>query len=176
MGVNTKILINSKARLKDVANVMGILAGLEATKIPFQDNDGYYIRVNGVKTESCEHMPECCMINLIAPEGKTLIDGEKSHFVMWHWETFSDFHLMMPRSSGFWIAMGKALIEIFGGQIDFNDCDDIDVDMKSKGKFDSEDYLETNEAFYKMQEFKLNLKSLTKKDLDNCYELSAYNK
>ena len=64
------------------------------------------------------------------------LDGYEGHHVMFHGEPGDGCHgkyrLLMPRSTPFWIAIGTKLIQFFGGEIDFNDCDSKGMDLKRK--------------------------------------------
>lgn len=165
MGISTIIQINRKARLSDVADVIGILSGLKPYKRCFSSGDGWATEVDGISVASCNGMTECAMIKITAPDGETLVDGETSHHVMWHWEGDDGDHMMLPRSNAYWVAIGIELIKFFGGKIDFSDCDDIDVDKRERGKVRVGTYAKDGKGWYALQNAKLNLKPLSKKRL-----------
>jgi len=135
MGVDTKIMLPGDVRIQDVAEVIGILAGLPKTKFVLQGDDGSWaVRVSGVKVEGIPNLASCAQIYLNAQNGTPFVDGEMTHMVMFHYEPGegSGERLLMPRSTAFWIAMGEKLIEFFGGEQDYNDCDSKDVDISCK--------------------------------------------
>ncbi len=35
--------------------------------------------------------------------------------------------MLLPRSTSFWLSVGKGLIDFFGGKMDYNDSDDIEI-------------------------------------------------
>ena len=43
---------------------------------------------------------------------------------------------MSPPSTAFWIAIGKGLVDFFGGKLDYNDCDEKDVDYRKPARKD----------------------------------------
>lgn len=135
MGVDTKIMLPGDVRIQDVADVIGILAGLPKVKQPLQGDGGAWaVRVNGVRVEGIPNLASCANIYINAQNGTHFVDGEMTHMVMFHYEPGegSGERLLMPRSTAFWIAMGEKLVEFFGGEQDFNDCDSKDVDLSCK--------------------------------------------
>lgn len=136
MGVDCRITFPNNVRLRDVANAIGILAGLNPVQKHISGAlDSFFVDVPGVTTKSYNSLGlECCaQIDLTAPEGETLVDGKDTHYTMYHFEYESptaDPDIKMyssgisPRSTPFWIAIGKRLVETFGGSILCNDCGD----------------------------------------------------
>jgi len=126
MGVDTRILLPEDVRVGNVAQVIGILAGLPKTWVTSNNGSCKWIKVDGVKVESLENMPATCRIILNIPDhwGR-LVDKEQVHHTLFHFEPDmkKGGRLMIPPSTPFWIAVGIGLCKFFGGQIDFNDCD-----------------------------------------------------
>jgi hypothetical protein len=123
MGVDTEIRLPPNVRLRDVAVVMGILAGL-----PKQWYNGYII-VDGAKPRpGCS--PETPEIEL---KGK-MVDGKEDHSVLFFYEGDHNgkWRSMSPPSTPFWQAVGRGLVKFFGGELDLNDCDSKDCDYKVK--------------------------------------------
>ena len=176
MGVDTLINTNTRARVKDVADVIGILAGLKPVKEPFcQENKGWSTKVDGVSVNNVVSpcIPECCEIYVEAFEG-TLIDGETSHRVLWHWETEDPMsHLIMPRSTPFWIAVGVRLCKFFGGTIQYNDCDCTGVDLSFEGSVELEGSGD-GKRWYALQQAKLDLPPLTMDNIEAARTFAAY--
>jgi hypothetical protein len=179
MGVDVYIYINNKARLRDVADVIGILAGNEPYKQKFSGSwsDGWSAEVDNVETKSgC--MPECAEILVKAPDGGKLVDGQESHWVLWHWEPSrynNNYHVICPPATPFWIAVGKKLADFFGGKLDYNDCDDSEIDYeKKRGKVRLGEYAEDGEGWEKLQEAKLKLKPLSQADMKEALKHAAY--
>jgi hypothetical protein len=72
-----------------------------------------------LKVQGVEEIPEMNHIDV------TLPDGTRLH-VQYHQEVgakWSGCKLMMPRSTAFWLAMGRRLIEFFGGGLVYSDHD-----------------------------------------------------
>lgn len=123
MGVNCIIALPNNVRLRDVANAMGTLAGLPTRLEPLTDNSVHVV-VNGVKTSPCgEALEGCAYIDLT----KT---GKHIAHVMYHFEFEQDIgeenikdHCrgMIPSSTPFWCAMGRRLVEVFGGSYESQD-------------------------------------------------------
>ena len=119
MGVDALIKLPPDVRIDDVAKVIGVLAGLPIEKQPLDANGTWCIRVNGAKAEGILNIASCATIKI---HGK-LVDGEEDHHVMFHYEPDDGIdRLIMPRSTAFWISIGKRLIQFFGGKLTYSDC------------------------------------------------------
>ena len=180
MGINTNIYLPHDVRVRDVAEVIGILAGLEVTKSPLHNGceEPWGIRVSGATIKGNENVPQICDIVL---KGE-LIDGEKEHFAYYHFEV-SGFQppnekrkysrMVSQRMSPFWIAVGIKLAMFFGGAVDFNDSDDNDFDMvfgKPRKWNDEED----GEPWQNFQREMFELKPVTKEDLEEAKKFASY--
>ena len=176
MGVDSLIYIRRDARVRDIADVIGILAGLKPYRRDFSQGDGWACHVDGASADACKSLPQCCEINIQAPDGYKLIDGEQSHYVLWHWEPsrmMGDYHLIMPRSTPFWIAIGRGLCKFFGGKIDYNDCDPDGINARFKG-MRKDNSPEDGKPWTDFQQAKLDLKPLTMRDLEKAGKWSSY--
>lgn len=80
--------------------------------------------------------------------------------------------LIMPKSTAAKISLSKALIEFFGGTIDFNDSDSSELDFKSPRKKDIS--ASDGKPWYSLQDRILALKPLTQKDMDAVSKFAAY--
>lgn len=122
MGVNCIITLPNNARLRDVANAMGTLAGLPTHLEPLGE-DSVHVVVNGVKTSPCgEGLEACAYIDLTKA-------GKRIAHVMYHFEfdtgkgdVKDSCRGMIPDSTPFWCAMGRRLVEVFGGTYESQDC------------------------------------------------------
>lgn len=133
MGVDCKITLPNSARLRDIANALGILAGLPVKLRNIPGSDGVFIDVEGVKTNPST-IPECAEIDLKG----AMVDGFSHHHVLYHfeWEGRGGGDIrtgqtrgIMPRSTPFWIAVAKKLVMHFGGDVDYSDCDSSECDL-----------------------------------------------
>ena len=172
MGVDTKIILPHDVRVRDVAQVVGILSGIKPEWEFSSDKTAKWVKVKGVIIEGIPIMPECCRIFTI---GDTIRQKNDSIHVLYHFESGDeiDGRLLMPRSTPFWIAVGLRLIQFFGGSIDFNDCDSIDIDKTFK-KPRKKNNPSTGKEWDDFQEEKFGLEPLTQKEIDGCKEFTSY--
>lgn len=181
MGVDTKILLPPAVRLRDVADVMGALAGfpMEKRYSGASQTEGWSagrphndkaVQVKGYDTPS---LVQCANIILSNTADHQIIDGQSGHFVMYHFEgSRTGERLLNPRSTDFWIAIGRGLVDFFGGTIDYSDCDDVSVDYQRPARADI--HAEADDEWYALQNRKLAVKALTKEDLTAWREVAAY--
>jgi hypothetical protein len=178
MGVNCRILLPAAVRIDDVADVMAALAGFAMQKRHFSNSDGGWSAGlpygdPRLRVESAENLVECARIHLTAPDGEKLVDGETGHYCLYHFEgSGKGERLLMPRSTPFWIAMGRGLVDFFGGTLDYSDCDAVDVDYKRPARKDI--HVEDGDEWSAFQERKLAVKPITKADLAQWKEVAAY--
>ena len=171
MGVDVRIMLPGDVRLRDVGNIIGILAGLPIETRHIKDTDTPYVTVNGVKVEGTVMIPEMAIINLT---GK-MVDGEERHYATYHYETEDSGVLMIPPSTEFWVAIGIELCKFFGGKIDYNDCDEGKWNRTFK-KPRKKNNPQDNSAWAKFQKEILDLKPLTTKDLLRVQKYACYKK
>lgn len=169
MGVNSHIYLEKDVRVRDVADVMGILAGLKPCKTTFTTGDGWYTQVKGVKVETTT-FPEMCTILL---DGN-MVDGEVFHYVNYFFESlFGNYRLLYPKATPFWIAIGVGLCKFFGGKIDYADCDEGNINARWK-KPRKSNCPEKDKAWYVFQEEKFNVKPITEKDMIKANKWAGY--
>jgi len=126
MGCDCLIKLPGDVRLRDVANVLGLLAGCESVTIA-SDHGTEYKRLPSVEVKSSHDMlPECARI--VITRNIETKDGDTA-YVLYHFEP-SDANgetygrLLMPPSTAWWIAAGRRLVDFFGGEVVSNDCAD----------------------------------------------------
>jgi hypothetical protein len=120
MGVNTRINLPPFVRLHDVATVLGAITGMPMHKEPLSGGS-WAAWIEGVTRQSSV-IPECAEIVWQTPDGQ-------SHWVLYHFESETGDHLLCPPMTPFWKECGRQLVEFFGGTVDYNDCDTVDVDF-----------------------------------------------
>jgi len=174
MGLDAYIYLPKDARIRDVAKVMGLLMGLP----PVWDgvSDARWITVDGTSAEGIKEIPECANIYVEAPKGEKLIDGKRIHFCMFHYELsgkYSNYSLLMPRSTAFWIAVGIGLCKFFGGAIDYNDCDEGGINRRFK-RPRKNNAPEDGKPWDDFQKELETVKPLTKKDIEKAVKFSGY--
>lgn len=126
MGVDCKIALPPNVEIDTVARIIGISAGLPCEKQSLGlgiFNNAWSAEVKGIDITSV--CPQMAQIKLIGFADKPLVDGENEHFVFYHFEgseVKGGNRLLMPRSTGFWLAIGVKLVQFFGGAIMPQDC------------------------------------------------------
>jgi len=177
MGVDTRILLPADVRVRDVASVIGILAGLPKTREVGSRGELKWVQVDGVKVEPMEGIPEACRITLrIPPHWGSMMDREDAHDVMFHFEPDTeDGRLMIPPSTPFWIAVGTKLCGFFGGKIDFDDCDSNEWDRRFR-KPRPTNRPNDGLPWARFQQEMFDLAPVTTADLKRAYEKASYKK
>lgn len=132
MSTDTEIRLAPAARLGDVANVIGILLGCEKRLEPL-GGDSFSCRVDGIKFSKIDSLPECVSIHITPKTGvpRTILYHFEYGGVSKGGYYTKIWRGMMPSSTAVNIALGVGLVKFFGGEVDFNDCDDTDIDFKS---------------------------------------------
>jgi hypothetical protein len=124
MGVDVKIYLSPRVCHGDVAAVIGKLAGNES----YMDNIPA-VHVNDVEVQNAYDIVGIVEIIFPSKIGMHVGLENMKHSVLWHWDS-SDWHKknhsfvlrMLPRSTPFWCAVAKRVVEIFGGVVVYNDC------------------------------------------------------
>ena len=167
MGVNVHTKLPADVRLNDAADVIGILAGL-----PINEESGYLL-VDGVRINSVDGgkregkyfggMPGMAEMHF---EGD-MVDDEDLHFGLWHFEGSGGTRFFGPRSTPFWIAICRRLVDFFGGELVYYDISGSLCDYRKIPRFsnDVEDEYGGSDLFLRMAERKRNLKPITLEEL-----------
>lgn len=124
MGVDCVITLPERTRARDVAQVIGICAGLPAKLKKFDLRDSFYLDVSGIKLQPSS-VAECAEITW------TDIKSGDERYVMYHFESSQGGRLLLPKSTPFWCAVAVKLVTLFGGTVDFQDCDDVEIDFQA---------------------------------------------
>lgn len=173
MGCDCQIYLPRDVRLREVSTVMGILAGLPKEKVFFNDGANFYVKVKGAETKSTT-IPEMVEIILRASDDLKLIDESDYHFCFYHFENEDSKYISLnPPSTPFWVAIGIGLCDFFGGKINYNDCDDTDIDRTYK-KPRTHNNPKNNDEYHKFQKQMWKLESLGIDELIMAKEHSAY--
>jgi len=168
MGANAIIYLPHNARVTDVANVIGLLSGLPLTRR--SDNGWTYVTVPGVDVNATTILG----LAEIIIKGN-LIDGQTMHHVFFHYEdtTHAEYSkILMPSSTPYWLAVGKGLIEFFGGKLVFNDClsEEGIVSPKPRPHYDQEN----NDQYEAFKKELFGVRALTTFDLLQMRQYAAY--
>ena len=81
---------------------------------------------------------------------------------------------MLPRSTAFWLAVMHRVVDFFGGTIDYQDCDDIEVDYTVPAKSLQENSPSDGEEWYVFQNRILEIKPITEKEWRSYDSRAAY--
>ena len=123
MGICTYIHLPDNVRFDDVAKVVAIAAGLQPEFRTFAGQPGSgYVRVPGIDAKNSLFS---------AGIGEINFDGRHA---LYHFESSYGGRLLNCGGSQFWCAVGRRLVDFFGGYVDYNDCDDIAADYKRRPK------------------------------------------
>ena len=157
MGVDTKIRLRGNTgygniRIRDVATAVAILWGNKPVK---QELGGYGgkagswgVKLPDVSVKGIESLPECADI-YFPYQGKMAR-------VLYHFEVEGGGRLLMPRMCPEWQRVGKALVDLFGGEVDYCDSDFTDVDYSHTVDYRTDP--EDGEEWQRWQERIFNLK------------------
>ena len=168
MGVDCKIYLRPETSADLLTEVIGILAGCEKTEIMIGGIKESVVRVQDAKMSSVETVPTMCYISFT--------HKGKSHRWGLHFESHSSLipggKLLMPRSTAFNIAIGIALVDIFGGYIDYRDDDLSYSDYIGDPPFIVTS--ENDEGFRMLQNILKELEPLSKSDITDYEQHAAY--
>jgi hypothetical protein len=179
VGVDCRVVLPHRARLDDVVKVMGCLAGLPTQ---WTESSGVrWLDVTGGRAKSYApdwHLTSCAEIVLdpVAVGDATIVR------CMFHFDLALGGRNGLryehsgrgigPRSTPFWLAIGKGLVDFFGGVMDYQDCDDIDVDYQQPEREDIQAF--DGEPWRLFQERIANVAALAEADLLAMRDAAAY--
>lgn len=173
MGVDVKINLPDNVRVKDVAYIIGIAAGCpiqwEKTE---HDPDHSWLRVRGVEVKGTSSV-EMAEIS-IRSTGHLLVDGEDMHYLFYHFESSRGGRSLGPRSTAFWLAVAHRLVDFFGGSIDYQDCDDVEVDYSRPKKPRRLNSPEDGDDYWNFYKRLSEVKPITEEEMQHFDKLAAY--
>ena len=180
MGCNTHIYLPCNVRIRDVVTIIATLTGNKIVKIQINKNaiSANLTDPEAVKIINKEHAPlEMVQIAIKLNETAKTIREDDSPFChfYWHWEnsTHHQHRLLSTKSTNFWITIGKALVNFYGGFIDYNDCDAIDINYHVTEKSNEENCPGDGQEWNDFQNKLLQIKPLAATDYSNS-EVSTY--
>jgi hypothetical protein len=141
MGVNVKCEFPYGTRLKDVAAVAAALLGHESKHEPIAGSKATFARVKGWSVMGAGSNPTLAYIVLDTtadnPAAKLIRESDSGvYHLLYHFEGNNGHPSIYPACIAAKIALCAGLVKFFGGTVDFNDCDDKDVNMRVKAKAD----------------------------------------
>ncbi len=178
MGVNVRLELPARTRMMDVANVVGLLLG--CARHWDESQGARWVQVKGVsRSSSCNNIPEMAYINIKVknidnPAAQVIqkSDGD-TYALSYHFEGERlGGPTMIPKSTPAKIALCKAVVIFFGGRLDYNDCDSVDVNLVVEPRADVAPT--DGKAWNDFQEALWNIKPLTQADIDTVARWAAY--
>lgn len=157
MGVSCRVLLPANVRIKDVVAVIAASAGYRPTRQDFGGrNQGWYTKVDGVTIK-----PQF--------DGSYATIEFDGRFVIYNFECSTEpgKRQLNPTSTAFWGAIGKRLVDFFGGKIDYDDSDDVDWDYEAPEKSNLENSPSDGDEWYDLQKRLLEVKPLIEAELES---------
>lgn len=168
MGCDCNIYLPLNVRPKDIVNVIGILCGKEKKWEYSAFKTAKWIKVEGIKWVGNEAIPEMTSLIVASPLSEVVTPYRESinayHFWMCEEDRRGKFQQISVRSCNFWNVVGIKLVNFFGGEIDFNDCDEVEVNYSRRAKPNDVNGYESEEDFNKFQNRLFKLQPLTADD------------
>lgn len=154
MGISTHIYLPENVRFDDVAKIVGVAVGLPVEYKKFISGNGGYARVTGMTHKNSEYSAGC---------GELIFNGR---WAFYHFECERGGRLLSCGGSDFWAAVGRRLVDFFGGYVDYNDCDSIEIDYSRRPKPRSINAPTDGEAWENFQRRIMKVKRIRKDELN----------
>jgi hypothetical protein len=163
MGTDCKITFPGDVRADDAAKVIGILLGCE--KHWTESGNARWVDVDNAKVGHTS-MPKCAEITAEGPMGTVR--------ALWHFEFGEGASRgMLPTSRPTWIAIARRMVEFFGGKVDYQDTDAVEVNYSAK-KPRKVNNPSDDKAWDDFHNELWQLKPLTKAEIEKCRKLAGY--
>jgi len=166
MGVDCRINLPGNVRVGDVANVIGKVRGAES-KLVLSSCGSYYVDVPDVKVEGIDDMPGCAALTIAGPR-----PGPSRTLFFFESEGVSRSILLSSTPAN--IAIAKRLVEFFGGEVDFQDCDTIDCDFARPAKTNCENQPKDGMPWHDLQQRIHAVEPITDDEIEAAVEYAAY--
>jgi hypothetical protein len=144
MSIDTRITLPHNVRARDVASVLGALLGLKATRHDL-GNNAYATHVEGATVESTS-MPECAWIRLEV----TLAQFDRAF--LYHFEGPGGTRLISMPADAAHRALGRAIVDFFGGSVDDSDADEEQLDYVVPAKSDDDNCPSDGAPWHRLQD------------------------
>ena len=125
MSANARIYLPHDARIKEVAYVIALSSGLTFSRRT--DKNGTHTYIPGLRIETLDGLDMIEEIVASPMISIKSIDGHTQHSVMYFFESseYADYsRALYPKSTPYWLAIGKRLITFFGGMLIYRDDKD----------------------------------------------------
>lgn len=157
MSLDTNIFLPPNVRVGDVASVLGRIYGKPAFMDPLGASGGRFVRVKDVDVREAP-LPQCCKICILHLRPPAVFDVRIpmnqtiDRHILYHFEggaggrRMIGIHSRPPHH-----AVGMRLVDFFGGEVDFNDCDLTPIDYAVPWKSDEENMPDDGEPWDDLQ-------------------------
>ncbi len=176
MGVDTQIRLPGNVRIERVAEVMGKLVGLKSQieAVEGSSSPGY-LRVAGLSFTSPLHAPSLACIHLagIQEPGLGWRRGESTAMAYYNFESDGSSRSLHVKSTAFWIAVARGLVDFFGGSVVYQDSDGA-VGYSVPEKSDQLNQADDGDAFYDLERRIHEIKPLTAEAFTAALQHAAY--
>jgi len=178
MGVDCNIHLPANVRVRDVADIIGILAGKKTT-VKTMNGGGLSVDVEGVKVEPTS-IPEMVQITVKGPfskDAQAARGDNEGLFCYYHFESedkYVGWRDLNPRSTPFWCAVARSLVDFFGGEVDYNDCDTTRVDYRRSPRTNLVNCPSNNPEWDRFQKRMAAARPLAAEDFKRADKVSAY--
>lgn len=170
MGVDCEIYLPATARLDDIQDVIAILIGNKPNKKELPSGN-FFIRVEGARARVCDGTPEMCVIHL--EENPFNAQMCYVHFEVERRDgkSMAGYKKLSSKSRPVWIAIGRRLVDCFGGfMIDKDSADEITYRKKPRKDNDAND----GEEWDGLKRRIFEIQPLTKADIQEAKKYAAY--
>lgn len=153
MGIDTVISLPANVRVRDVASVLGRLLGCKAKQVRLNAGTSY-TEVSGVTVnQSAAGLESCADIECV--------NVSATRRFLYHFEGPGGRRSIIlhgQSNRNMWLA--QRLVDFFGGKVDFNDSDRIEVDYEVADKSDAHNHAEDGQDWADLQHRILHLQPL----------------
>lgn len=174
MGVDAVIYLPPYVDDDDVCEMMAICAGARAYRRDFgQGHSGWSAVVDGISYRAEGHGRFPTLVQV----GFSDALGRERHAYYFPRHRATGGPMIRPRSTPFWIAIGRRLIQVFGGKLNYQDSDgEINEEVDpADAQLTAEDCDEgNNEGFYKRQNALMSARALTPEELISASKVAGY--
>lgn len=168
MGIDARIYFPPQVAVDYVAEAIAIAGGAK-----WEDRD-----IGGARNELVVvNVPS---LEVMSSRVVTLVDirffdeiRQVPRYVNYHFEFGTKGERgLMPRSRAYWLAVGKKVVDAFGGKLDYSDCDNSDIDYEVEVRWPDE--WQDGPGYEQLQAILRSITPVTAEDIAAMAEFAAY--
>ncbi len=146
MGIDVKVKLPSNVSFRNVSKAIAIILGAKPRLAPLGNGGKVTDVPDGVITLNDNSVTSCQSFNVNVPD-------RPNRWFLYHYEYGNAGHrgLSFNARNPSNIDLAKAIVDFFGGDVDFDDCDDVECDYSVPAKSDLENHPEDNEEWDDLQ-------------------------